>query len=151
LILVAHDRCRDSSYKDLTDYYVFGGLLILTAIKMLLTQTDEVDPEKNPLVRIARRLYPVTSDFHEQKFFTYIDGKRALPRCFVLLSWSTDVLFAVDSIPAIFAITSDPFPVFTSNVFAILGVARSILRWQARCNTFAISRRVWSLSSRLSA
>lgn len=104
--------------------YVFGGLLIVTAIKMLLTQTDEVEPEKNPLVRLARRLYPVTSDFHEQKFFTYIDGKRAITPMFLVLLVveSTDVLFAVDSIPAIFAITSDPFLVFTSNVFAILGL-----------------------------
>ncbi|HKQ48797.1 MAG TPA: TerC family protein [Phycisphaerae bacterium] len=104
--------------------YVFGGLLIVTAIKMLLTQTDEVEPEKNPLVRLARRLYPVTSDFHEQKFFTYIDGKKAITPMFLVLLVveSTDVLFAVDSIPAIFAITQDPFLVFTSNVFAILGL-----------------------------
>lgn len=104
--------------------YVFGGLLIVTAIKMLLTQTDEVEPEKNPLVRLARRLYPVTSDFHEQKFFTHIDGKRAITPMFLVLLVveSTDVLFAVDSIPAIFAITKDPFLVFTSNVFAILGL-----------------------------
>jgi TerC family integral membrane protein len=104
--------------------YIFGGLLILTAIKMLLTQTDEVEPEKNPLVRIARRLYPVTSDFQEQKFFTHVDGKKAITPMFLVLLVveSTDVLFAVDSIPAIFAITKDPFLVFTSNVFAILGL-----------------------------
>lgn len=104
--------------------YVFGALLILTALKMLLTREDKIEPDKNPLVRLARRFYPVTSDYQEQKFFTRIDGARAITPLFLVLLVveSTDVMFAVDSIPAIFAITTDPFIVFTSNVFAILGL-----------------------------
>ncbi len=104
--------------------YVFGVLLIFTAIKMLLTRQEDVSPEKNLFVRCARKLYPVTSDFEGHNFFTQIDGKRAITPLFLVLLVveSTDVLFAVDSIPAIFAITTDPFLVFTSNVFAILGL-----------------------------
>ncbi len=104
--------------------YVFGGLLILTALKMLLTREDKLEPDKNPLVRLARKIYPVTSDFEGHKFFTKVDGARAITPLFLVLLVveSTDVLFAVDSIPAIFAITTDPFIVFTSNVFAILGL-----------------------------
>jgi tellurite resistance protein TerC len=104
--------------------YVFGGLLIVTAIKMLFTDHEKMDPGHNPLVRGARRLYPVTHDFEGQKFFTRLDGKRAITPLFLVLLVveSSDVLFAVDSIPAIFAITRDPFIVFTSNVFAILGL-----------------------------
>jgi tellurite resistance protein TerC len=104
--------------------YVFGGLLIVTAVKMLIASQDELEPNKNPLVRLARRLYPVSDDFEEQRFFTHIDGRRAItPLMLVLLVVeSTDVLFAVDSIPAVFAVTQDPFLVFTSNIFAILGL-----------------------------
>lgn len=104
--------------------YVFGVLLIFTAIKMLLTHQEDVSPEKNLFVRCARKLYPVTSDFEGHNFFTLVDGKRAITPLFLVLLVveSTDVLFAVDSIPAIFAITTDPFLVFTSNVFAILGL-----------------------------
>jgi len=104
--------------------YAFGGLLILTAVKMLITRHDNVHPERNPLVRLARRLYPVSAELDGQRFFTRVDGKRAItPLLLVLLVVeSTDVLFAIDSIPAIFAVTQDPFIVFTSNVFAILGL-----------------------------
>lgn len=105
--------------------YVFGGILILTAVKMLRASDDHVEPEKNPLVRIARKIYPVTHHFEEEKFFTrLINGKRAITPMFLVLLVveSTDVLFAIDSIPAIFAVTRDPFLVFTSNVFAILGL-----------------------------
>ena len=103
--------------------YVFGGLLILTAVKMLVSRHDNLEPNRNPLVRLARRLYPVSSEF-DGTFVTHIDGRRAVtPLLLVLLVVeSSDVLFAVDSIPAIFAVTSDPFIVFTSNVFAILGL-----------------------------
>jgi tellurite resistance protein TerC len=102
--------------------YVFGALLIVTAIKMLLTGEGKVEPDRNPLVRIARYFYPVTPGFEGEKFFTKLDGKRAITPLFLtlLIVESTDVLFAIDSIPAIFAITYDPFIVFTSNVFAIL-------------------------------
>jgi len=105
--------------------YLFGGMLILTALKLLLTADDaHVDPEKNPLARIARRLYPVSPGYEGQKFFTTLDGRRAITPMFLVLLVveSTDVMFAVDSIPAIFAITQDTFIVFTSNVFAILGL-----------------------------
>jgi len=104
--------------------YLFGGLLIVTAVKMLLAQHDEVHPERNPLVKLARRLYPVSSGFEQERFFTRLHGRRAITPLFLVLLMveSTDVLFAVDSIPAIFAITSDPFLVFTSNVFAILNL-----------------------------
>ncbi len=104
--------------------YVFGGLLLLTAVKMLLTRESSVEPERNPLVRLARRIFPVTTYFEGEKFFTHIDGRRAITPLFLVLLVieSTDVLFAVDSIPAVFAITKDPFLVFTSNVFAILNL-----------------------------
>jgi tellurite resistance protein TerC len=104
--------------------YVFGGLLLITAVKMLIARHDNLEPEKNPLVRLARRLYPVSEDYVEGRFFVRLDGQRAITPLFLvlLLVESTDVLFAVDSIPAIFAITHDPFLVFTSNVFAILGL-----------------------------
>lgn len=104
--------------------YVFGVMLILTAVKMLRSGEEKIEPDRNPLVRMARKLYPVTSDFHEQKFFVKVDGKQAVTPMFLVLLVieSTDLLFAVDSIPAIFAITKEPFIVFTSNVFAILNL-----------------------------
>lgn len=104
--------------------YVFGILLIVTAVKMLIARHDNLQPDKNPLVRLARKLYPVSDAFEGQKFFTRIDGKSAITPLFLvlLIIESTDVLFAVDSIPAIFAVTRDPFIVFTSNIFAILGL-----------------------------
>lgn len=104
--------------------YVFGGFLILTAIKMLLSKNEEVHPEKNLLIRMFKKLYPVTKDYQGHNFFAKIDGKRAITPLFLVLLVveSSDVIFAVDSIPAIFAVTTDPFIVFTSNVFAILGL-----------------------------
>ncbi|MBL9031234.1 MAG: TerC family protein [Phycisphaerae bacterium] len=104
--------------------YVFGGFLILTSIKMALSKHGGVSPEKNPVVRLVRRLVPVTTEYHGQKFLTRINGVRhATPLLLALvLVEFTDLIFAVDSIPAIFAITADPFIVFTSNVFAILGL-----------------------------
>ncbi|OWY71864.1 hypothetical protein B7486_09405 [cyanobacterium TDX16] len=104
--------------------YVFGALLIATAVKMLMSKDEKIEPDRNPFVRVARRLYPVTPDFEGRRFFSHIDGKKAITPLFLVLLVveSTDVLFAVDSIPAIFAITTDPFIVFTSNVFAILGL-----------------------------
>jgi tellurite resistance protein TerC len=104
--------------------YVFGGILVLTAIKMLVMMDKEIDPSRNPLVRLARYVYPVSPGYDGQKFFTLINGRRAITPMFLVLLVieSMDVLFAVDSIPAIFAITHDPFIVFTSNIFAILGL-----------------------------
>jgi tellurite resistance protein TerC len=104
--------------------YIFGALLILSALKMLLTKEDALEPEKNTLIRLVRKLFPVTPDYEGEKFFTYIGSKRAITPLFIVLLVieSTDLIFAVDSIPAIFAITTDPFIVFTSNIFAILGL-----------------------------
>jgi tellurite resistance protein TerC len=103
---------------------VFGGFLIATGIKMLVVKDKKMDPEKNPLVRLLRRFVPVTETYEGQKFWVKRQGKLwATPLLVVLLVVEfTDIIFAVDSIPAIFAITSDPFLVFTSNVFAILGL-----------------------------
>lgn len=103
---------------------VFGVFLIATGIKMALAKDKKMDPEKNPLVRLIRKVMPVTQDYVGQKFLTRVGGKLwATPLLIVLLVIEfTDIIFAVDSIPAIFAITSDPFIVFTSNVFAILGL-----------------------------
>ena len=104
--------------------WVFGAFLVVTGIKMALHDNAELHPEKNPLVRLARRLLPVTNDYDGQKFFTRRDGRLfATPLFLVLLVVeSMDLVFAVDSVPAIFAVTSDPFLVYTSNVFAILGL-----------------------------
>jgi len=104
--------------------YVFGGILILTAVRMLLAGNEEPDPEKSLVIRLARRLYPVTPELHGERFFVDLSGRRAATPLFLVLLMveSSDVLFAVDSIPAIFAVTQDPFLVFTSNVFAILGL-----------------------------
>ncbi len=104
--------------------YVFGALLILTAIRILIVRHDNLVPDRNPLVRLARKLYPVSTDIEGARFFTSVNGRTAITPLFLalLLVESSDVLFAVDSIPAIFAITHDPFLVFTSNIFAILGL-----------------------------
>ena len=103
--------------------YVLGALLVFSGFNMLLTKTD-VDPEKSRVVRWARKLYPVCPHLDEQKFVTTWNGRRALtPLALVLiLVETTDLVFAVDSIPAVFAVTTKPFIVFTSNVFAILGL-----------------------------
>ena len=104
--------------------YVFGGFLILTGFKMVFSSQEGVHPEKNPVLRAARWLFPVSSDFAGEHFTTRQDGRFALtPLALVLLMVeTTDLIFAVDSIPAIFAVTQKPFIVFTSNVFAILGL-----------------------------
>jgi tellurite resistance protein TerC len=104
--------------------YLFGAFLVYTGIQMIFTEEEGVDPDKNPVIRLARKLYPVTPHFDGQKFFTGWQGRRALtPLAIVLLMVeTTDLIFAVDSIPAIFGLTTDPFIVFTSNVFAILGL-----------------------------
>ena len=105
--------------------YIFGAFLLFTGLKMLFTNEDDgVDPEKNPMVKFARKIFPVHDQFVGGDFTTIIDGKKLLtPMAIVLVTVeSTDVVFAVDSIPAIFAVTKDPFIVFTSNMFAILGL-----------------------------
>lgn len=129
--------------------YIFAAFLILTAIKMLFLKAEHTDPNKTVVVRLTRRLFPVTARFHGEHFIvragapasyeSEVPGAPAMPDEIVekarpgtllltplalalVMVEATDVIFAVDSIPAIFAITGDPFLVFTSNVFAILGL-----------------------------
>ena len=104
--------------------YLFGGLLLVTGLKLLFQRNREEHPERNPLFRLFQRFVPSTSHYDGQRFFTRLDGRRlATPLLAVLvLIELTDVLFAMDSIPAVFAVTRDPFIVFSSNIFAILGL-----------------------------
>jgi TerC family integral membrane protein len=105
--------------------YLFGGFLLLTGIKLMIQKGDGVHPERNPVVRLFRNIWPVTDGYAESRFFVKReDGRRwATPLFLVLLTVEfTDLIFALDSIPAIFAVTADPFIVYTSNVFAILGL-----------------------------
>jgi TerC family integral membrane protein len=104
--------------------YLFGVFLIYTAARMLFAKEDEEAPEESMVVRQLKRLFPVTNEYDGQKFSLMRDGRRLLTPLAValVLVETTDLVFALDSIPAIFAITTDPFLVFTSNVFAILGL-----------------------------
>ena len=104
--------------------YVFGAFLMLTGIKMIMKREEEIHPERNPVVRWFKKLMPVTPDYRGDKFFVRENGIRMATPLFVvlLLVEFSDLIFAVDSIPAIFAVTKDPFIVYTSNVFAILGL-----------------------------
>jgi tellurite resistance protein TerC len=104
--------------------YVFGAFLLLTGVKMLLAAGKAPDLEANPALKWMRKHLPLTRDYHEARFTVMLDGKRWYTPLFVVivLIGVTDLIFAVDSIPAIFAITSDPFIVLTSNVFAVLGL-----------------------------
>ncbi|HWO58292.1 MAG TPA: TerC family protein [bacterium] len=104
--------------------YVFGAFLVITAIKLLLQKDEGVHPEHNPVLKWLRKAIPISRDYHGQKFFIrHTAGLMATPLLAVLvLIESTDVVFALDSIPAIFGITKDPFIIYTSNIFAILGL-----------------------------
>lgn len=109
--------------------YVFGAFLVVTGIRMGLQEEQEIEPESNPVLRLLRRLVPVTDCYHEQHFFVQQPAgsgglrRYATPLFVVLvLVETTDLIFAVDSIPAIFAVTQDPLLVYTSNVFAVLGL-----------------------------
>lgn len=104
--------------------YIFGAFLVFTGIKMLFHKDEKIEPHKNPLVRLFKKFFPVTEQMHESKFFVKINAKTfATPLFIVLLVVEfTDLIFAVDSIPAILAISNDTFIIFTSNVFAILGL-----------------------------
>jgi tellurite resistance protein TerC len=109
--------------------YLFGAFLIITGIRMATQKEHDIEPQSNPVIRLIRKIWPVTDSYHEEKFFVrqHVDGKGmrlvATPLFVVLVMVeTTDLIFAVDSVPAIFAITQDPFIVYTSNVFAILGL-----------------------------
>ncbi len=105
-------------------FYVFGIILIISALKMLFMDEKELDPGKNPLINLAKKFFPITVKLDGSKFFIKKKGKWHMTPMFLALIVveTTDLIFAVDSIPAIFAITTDPFIVFTSNIFAILGL-----------------------------
>lgn len=104
--------------------YLFGLFLLITGIKMLVLSSHEPDLEKNPILRWMRKHMKISNEYHEDKFFVLKEGVRYATPLFLVLALveATDLIFAVDSIPAIFAVTSDPFIVFTSNIFAILGL-----------------------------
>ena len=104
--------------------YIFGAFLIITGIKMFFAHKEEIEPEKNFLIRIFKKFMPVTPNFDGQRFFSRIDGRWHATPLFIALLFleATDIIFAVDSVPAIFAITAEPMIVFTSNIFAILGL-----------------------------
>jgi tellurite resistance protein TerC len=104
--------------------FVFGGILLLTAARLALQKEHEIHPERNPLIKLMKRFVPMSDSYEGNKFFTRTSGVlMATPLFAVLLMVeSTDLIFAIDSIPAIFAVTTDPFIVFTSNAFAILGL-----------------------------
>jgi tellurite resistance protein TerC len=103
---------------------VFGLFLVFTGLKILFAREKEIDPERNFLIRLLRRVIPVTPTLQGGRFFSRVDGKRFATPLLVALIFleATDVIFAVDSVPAIFAITNEPLIVFTSNIFAILGL-----------------------------
>jgi tellurite resistance protein TerC len=104
--------------------YLFGGFLILTGIKMIFSGHEEIDPEKNLLIRIFKRFMPVTHEIDGKSFFLKKTGRWHATPLFIALLFleATDIIFAVDSVPAIFAVTREPLIVFTSNIFAILGL-----------------------------
>ncbi len=105
--------------------YVFGAIIIISGIKMLFQKDKKIEPDKNPVIRLIKKLIPITNEYHTDKFFVKIqNGVWAATPLFIVLVFVeiTDLIFAVDSIPAILAITTDTFIVFTSNVFAILGL-----------------------------
>lgn len=104
--------------------YVFGAFLVYTGIKLALAGDSDVDPAANPILRVARKFLPVSSDYDGDRFLTRQNGRWLVTPLFLVLLVveSTDVVFAVDSVPAIFGITTDPFVIYTSNIFAILGL-----------------------------
>ena len=105
-------------------FYIFGGFLIYSAYKLIANHGSEGDPTDNRLVRFAERVIPSTSEYHDGKFFTRIEGRLvATPLVMVMIAiFLSDLLFALDSIPAIFGLTSEPYIVFTANAFALMGL-----------------------------
>ena len=117
--------------------YAFGGLLVYSGIRLFFQEGMEIHPDKNPVLRLVRRLIPVTEDYHGGRFFIRRPGLFATPLLVVLVVVeTTDVLFAVDSIPAILAITLNAFIVYTSNVFAIMGLRSMYFALAGMMETF---------------
>ncbi|MCS6830155.1 MAG: TerC family protein [Armatimonadota bacterium] len=119
--------------------YVFGGFLILTGIKMAVQHDKKIQVERNPVVRVARRLFRVTEGYRDAHFFVRQQGYLYATPLFVVLLFVefTDIMFAIDSIPAILAVSRDPFIVYTSNVFAILGLRALYFCLAGFANLFA--------------
>lgn len=119
--------------------YVFGAIIIVSGIKMLFQKDKKIEPEKNPLIRFVKKMIPVTNEYHGDQFFIKIkNGAWAATPLFIVLVFVeiTDLIFAVDSIPAILAITTDSFIVFTSNAFAILGLRSLYFALSGMLNLF---------------
>ncbi|MEO5568327.1 MAG: TerC/Alx family metal homeostasis membrane protein, partial [Gemmatimonadaceae bacterium] len=104
--------------------YVFGGMLVITGVRMAFKHDESFDADQNPIVRTVRRFFPMTSQYHGKHFFTIENGRKMATPLFlvVILVEFTDLIFAIDSIPAIFGVTRDPFIVYTSNIFAVMGL-----------------------------
>ena len=104
--------------------YVFGGLLVVTGWRMFLHRNEDGDPGRNPVLKLVRRFVPLTDEYHGQRFWVRLSGRWVATPLFTVLVLveTSDIVFAVDSIPAIFAVTREPFLVFSSNAFAILGL-----------------------------
>ena len=104
--------------------YVFGAMLVITGVRMAFKHDETFDAEQNPVVKMVRRVFPLTSQYHGKHFFTVENGRRMATPLFlvVVLVEFTDLIFAIDSIPAIFGVTRDPFIVYTSNIFAVMGL-----------------------------
>ena len=111
--------------------YLLGAVLVISGLKMAFEKDKEVHPEKNPVLRLFRRFMPVAAEYHEGRFFIMKDKVRMATPLFIVLLMleTTDLVFAVDSVPAVLAITTDPFIVYTSNVFAILGLRSMFSHW----------------------
>ena len=117
---------------------IFGVFLILTGLKILFLPEKPIDPSRNPIILGVKKLFPVTPQFHGDKFWVEIDGKTWVTPLFVALVFIefSDIIFAIDSVPAIFALTNEPFIVFTSNIFAIIGLRSLFFVLQSRVKAF---------------
>ena len=104
--------------------YIFGAFLVYTGARMAFKKEEKVDAEHNPMLRLVRRFLPVSKEYHEEKFFIVENGiRKATPLLLVLVMIeTTDIVFALDSVPAILSVSTDPFIVFSSNIFAIMGL-----------------------------
>jgi tellurite resistance protein TerC len=118
--------------------YVFGAFLIYTGIRIAFQKDHEIHPEKNPVLRLARQIFPTTPDYVGNRFFVKVNGRGAVTPLFIVLVLveTTDLIFAVDSVPAVLAITTDPFIVYTSNVFAVLGLRSMFFALSGVMNLF---------------